>query len=302
MGENYKRKIATYEEVKQTFASNGDKLISTVYINGREKIQYMCGQCKKTKEVTFVQYKRGARCNACVRKRIGAAKRVPIEIVNKVFTDKGYTLLGTKYINAMTKLKYKCNKGHVTSICYTDIRCGHGCGFCQDATTRQSALHSGHGCKFCFFDRLTIGVSKESQDLFWEVYKNLSKQLQNNCLFGDLNTEIGIMYLGRYYRYDFACKATKTIIEYNGSSFHANEKMDPNLKGWHPFEKERTAQECWDYEKIKYEGMESKGYTILTIWDFEYKQNPTTTVQKCLDFINSRPIILQTLTQPISTP
>ena len=71
----------------------------------------------------------------------------------------------------------------------------------------------------------TNGVSKISQELFWEIYNNLPNR--NNCFFHELNKEIMIRNENIIYFPDFVYG--NKIIEYDGWYWH-NEERDRKRK------------------------------------------------------------------------
>lgn len=85
--------------------------------------------------------------------------------------------------------------------------------------------------------------------------------------------------------YIFDLRKNKMLIEFNGDFWHCNPSIYSS-DFLHPIKK-MTAQEIWDYDKEKIAIAESKGYTVLTVWESEYKQNPEHTINKCKQFLNS---------------
>jgi len=47
-----------------------------------------------------------------------------------------------------------------------------------------------------------------------------------------------------------------------------------------------TAQEIWDYDQVKIELAEQKGYEVLIIWESEWNDDPSRTIEKCIKFIS----------------
>jgi hypothetical protein len=113
------------------------------------------------------------------------------------------------------------------------------------------------------------GYSLISQELFWEVYNNLSSELQHKCYFAELNKEYQffVNYENNYPKKiimpDFKCR--KCVIEYDGEYWH-NEELDAQRDTL----------------------LKSKGYNILRITDKEYQQNEKECITKCIEFINER--------------
>lgn len=109
-----------------------------------------------------------------------------------------------------------------------------------------------------------------------------------NANFG--KNEIGIQIPnGKYYKPDFAY-GTK-IIEFNGDFWHANpaiyESDDmlpfPTNKGTNHIQ----ASSLWEKDRVRKEALTEMGYTVLTIWERDYKNSPELTIRQCLDFLKT---------------
>lgn len=118
-----------------------------------------------------------------------------------------------------------------------------------------------------------VNVSREEQQLYSqlkEYYPKLRQQLS----------------LGKYY-YDIYLN--NKIIEFNGDYWHANpskylfEDYVGNIINNRP----TYAYEIWTKDEIKRQYAESLGYEVLTIWEEEYLNEPTSTLKKCLLFLMS---------------
>jgi hypothetical protein len=57
-------------------------------------------------------------------------KKITYEFVKQQFKSREYELLSEKYINARTKLRYVCSRGHIHSITWSDWLQGYKCPFC----------------------------------------------------------------------------------------------------------------------------------------------------------------------------
>ena len=89
---------------------------------------------------------------------------------------------------------------------------------------------------------------------------------------------------------DFRCSYDFTyenkIIELHGDFWHANPKIFapddiiPVIK--------ITAKEKWNLDKRKKELAESFNYKVLVIWESEYHENQEQTINKCIEFLNSK--------------
>lgn len=102
-------------------------------------------------------------CSQCSKNKISSYyddngvefDRQTIEYVSRAFDERGKILLEEKYINKLTRMKYVCNCGLVTSGTYTSvITHGQSCGKYRDHTdTREvwfpyiTSFFEKHGCK-----------------------------------------------------------------------------------------------------------------------------------------------------------
>lgn len=86
---------------------------------------------------------------------------------------------------------------------------------------------------------------------------------------------------GKSYSYDFTYK--EKIIEFNGDYWHCN----PDLYEADYINKNKglTAEEIWKYDKEKIKMIESHGYSVLTIWEGDWKNSPDKVLEKCKKFL-----------------
>jgi hypothetical protein len=132
-------------------------------------------------------------------------------------------------------------------------------------------------CKDCLAKHCGFGVSKASQRLFDTIVKNIPKNKQKNIKYhGTTGEEIirinhnDILHLAEHVHYmnkqkyhiDFLMD--DKIIEFDGSYWHKEPK----------------------YEIAKDAFLQHKGYKILHIKEQDYYNDPKTTVEKCLNFLN----------------
>ena len=73
------------------------------------------------------------------------------------------------------------------------------------------------------------------------------------------------------------------IIEYNGDFWHANPLIyDENFIN--PVSK-LTATDIWDKEARKEDVANLHGYTMLRVWESDYKNNKDKVIQDCINFL-----------------
>jgi hypothetical protein len=76
---------------------------------------------------------------------------------------------------------------------------------------------------------LSSPASKESQNLFWEIYKKLNEEQKEKTYFASLNHEFCMCMDKKYYKYDFVNTKLNKIIEYNGFNFHPANRPDNEI-------------------------------------------------------------------------
>jgi hypothetical protein len=117
-------KKLTYEFVKQQFEKEGYTLLTKIYKNNQQRLDYICPNRHKH-FITWHNWQIGQRCPYC-------AKRPPIniEFIKKQFKKEGYILLTKIYNNNRQKLEYICPNGHRSSISWSNWGKGHRCPYC----------------------------------------------------------------------------------------------------------------------------------------------------------------------------
>ena len=125
-----------------------------------------------------------------------------------------------------------------------------------DGRSRQS-LFAKNIISYCC-KQLNIKVPKKEKYIYWKETKQA-------------------------FAYDFAFK--NKIIEFNGDFWHCNPKLYD--KDFFNKIKQQTAQQIWEYDKIKQKCAEYYGYKVLTIWEYDYHSNEKETLIKCMDFLTN---------------
>lgn len=126
------------------------------------------------------------------------------------------------------------------------------------------------------------GTSQISEIFFYNLKSNIDNLKKYSILEG--KNEKFIHDGTQAYKYDFTIKEIKKIIEFNGDYWHCN----PNKyeDDYYHSVKQKLASDLWEYDTYKRELAESHGYSVLVIWESDYKQDPEGEIQKCLNFIN----------------
>jgi len=111
----------------------GYKLISTKYINANSKLKFKCNRNHKFR-MNWDSFSQGRRCPECYNE----LKFLNLEDLKKQVSKISYELLSTKYINNHTKLKFKCDKGHIFKMSWSGFQQGKRCLECFYKSLRKN--------------------------------------------------------------------------------------------------------------------------------------------------------------------
>lgn len=119
-----------------------------------------------------------------------------------------------------------------------------------------------------------------ANEFFESIYDKV-KQDFKNIMF--LKPELRLYSNETKYYYDFTICDINKIIEFNGDYWHCN----PNKYTFDYIHKKsnKTASEIWDKDKNKIDCAIKNGYSLITIWEGEYRADKEKTIKKCLNFI-----------------
>ena len=174
---NCDRRKKPFEEVKQAFTERGYELLSSEYKSNKTHLEYKCHEGHLAK-ITFNCFSKGKGCRKCADIKHGNRCRKPFEEVKQVFTDRGYELLSTVYINTDTHLKYRCPKRHLGKITFHSFSSGQGCAKCAD-------IKNGDRCRKTFDDVKQVFTDR-GYTLLSTVYKDNKIPLDYRCPEGHL--------------------------------------------------------------------------------------------------------------------
>ncbi|MEH7887003.1 HNH endonuclease [Bacillus sp. JJ1609] len=102
-----------YEEVNEYFRKRGYVLLSKVYENVNQSLKYICpnGHVSFTTLNKFKNAQHG--CDYC-----GGSKKLTLKFVSVLFAKEGLLLLEKEYVNAGTRMKFKCSCGNIDTVTY----------------------------------------------------------------------------------------------------------------------------------------------------------------------------------------
>lgn len=156
-------KKLTIDFIREEFAKEGYRLVSTEYKNSHSKLNYVCDNGHEH-FIVWDAWNKGQRCTYCA----GCDKHT-YEFIKEQFENKGCTLLSTEYKNNKTKLDYICPNGHEHSITWRDTVAGYGC------------IHCAHDSYRLDFVDIENSFKQEGYILLSTEYKNVSAKLEYLC-------------------------------------------------------------------------------------------------------------------------
>lgn len=105
------------------------------------------------------------------------------------------------------------------------------------------------------------------------IFRKLENELNiEHCYYAPKTKEFGLYCecTKKYMFYDFVIPDKKICIEYNGNCFHANPKLYKENDHPNPYNKNITAKEIWENDKIKINNIKKHGYNVIIIWENDY--------------------------------
>ena len=145
----------TYEEVKKIFENKGFILLSTEYINSKQKLKYKCS-CGNESIIGISQVLINQKCRKC-----SGSEKYTYEFVKEQFEKSGCVLISTEYIDARTNLDYICSCGVQNKIKFHKFQRGQRCYDCRNKKMAKSLTHTYEFIKSEFEKRGFVLLSTE---------------------------------------------------------------------------------------------------------------------------------------------
>ena len=132
--------ISTVNKIKEYAKTINFTVVDNSFITKTSKIKVTCPD-NHTKEVNYTNWKKAVnKCLDCPQ-IVAKRERITIEYLQQLFTDKGFELLDTEYIDCDTKLQYKCKCGQINSSILANFRkMTYGCNICAHKNIVQKLL------------------------------------------------------------------------------------------------------------------------------------------------------------------
>lgn len=176
------------------------KLISEVYTKSTNKLDIECDKGHKY-SANFHNFKppNNRRCPICAKNL-----KHSYDYVYNYFKERGCELLESEYINAKTKMNYKCSCGNIHSTRFSKFKLGERCNYCS--INKRSGKNNYQWKS----DRSEIRISKK-------LRKNRNRKWALKNMKDDPNYELFLLKPDNFQTDHIIPISifTKFIIEYN---------------------------------------------------------------------------------------
>ena len=179
----------SYEQIKQSFESEGYTLLSTEYTGNKKHLDFICLNGHKHK-IVWAHWQSGVRCGRCF-----GNIEVTYNQVKQAFEAEGYTLLSTEYVGNKMLLDFICPNGHVHKIKWNSFSAGARCGICAILNCSSKSERE-----------LQKWIVEHHPDIL--TYPNDRTMIQNPLT-------------GEFLELDIWMPEIKKAIEYNGIYWHS---------------------------------------------------------------------------------
>ncbi|MFB5759111.1 HNH endonuclease [Paenibacillus medicaginis] len=120
----------TFGYIANYFEEKNCKLLSTTYVNNKQKLDYICC-CGNKSSIAFNDFQSGKRCWQCKGKRSNKDRVLTLEYVSNYFKEQNCILLSDSYDNAREPLEYICGCGTISKIAFYKFQSGQRCFNCK---------------------------------------------------------------------------------------------------------------------------------------------------------------------------
>ena len=178
-----------------------------------------------------------------------------------------------------TQLQYYINKGMTEEEAHKALS-RRQCTFSLEKCIQKYGEEEGRR----IFEERQNRWQRSLHDIFKQNGKIFSSKISNELISKIRESGINIESEFVIGRYSFDMRWNNKLIEFNGDYWHANPNMyDVNflnkVTGMY-------ARDIWKKDANKKKYAESKGYTVLTVWESDYVANQDEVIKKCLKFLN----------------
>ena len=162
-------RLKKLRELRKIARDRGGRLLSKEYVNGRTKMLWRCGE-QHSWWAWPENIKQGTWCRKCFFAELSEAMKDDIDKMRSRARRHHGRCLSTKYVDAHTKLKWKCRWGHIFWATPANISQGKWCPVCgrkKSAASRKTKLRDiqilakAHGAKL--LSKAYVGIDEPLQ-------------------------------------------------------------------------------------------------------------------------------------------
>ena len=121
----------TIQKIRALAKERGGTCLSITYVNAVTKLRWRCAKGHEWEAVPNSVKDQGTWCPTC-----SGNTRLTIAEMRAVARRRGGRCLSTAYVNARTKLQWKCRKGHEWQAIADSIKRGSWCPLCASVRAR----------------------------------------------------------------------------------------------------------------------------------------------------------------------
>jgi hypothetical protein len=264
---NSKRK--TIDEVRKVFEKYGCVLLSTIYVNAKSPLDYIC-VCGNPSITTYDVMKRGCLCENCGIEKRSKSRRIPYIKVKECFESKSCVLLTSEndYIGITSVVKYLCSCGEQAEVVADVFYNGSQEGCMKCAPKRRAEF-----CQEKYGVDNPMQVPEIKEKSLKTAYENgtiptSSQQFYiHSIIGGELNYPVGKSPL------DIAFPDKKIYVEYNGGLHDGRVKFGV-----------KTEEEFQNYEIRRRYALFNRGWKEIRIVSSKDRLPKEDGIKEMIDF------------------
>lgn len=283
-------KRTDYGVIKVSFENKEFELLTTNYINNKQKLEYICPNGHRHRVSWADWNSKNVGCPYCNGRPI-----ITLELVRQAMAKEGYILLTKKYINNKQRLDYICPEGHFHHTTWAKWNShGYRCPYCYGNAkkTIEEVRRDFEKYGYVLVTEVYINgytklhsICPNGHDYFvsWDNWSHNKSRCPKCNIQGVSKEEIGVfdfvksIYPGVVINNDYSLITPKEIditipdkklaIEYCGLYWHS-ELMGKNKH----------------YHVNKLNGCRNKDYTLMTIFSDEWRDQRDIVLSRLKDF------------------
>jgi hypothetical protein len=122
----------TIQEMQNLAKSRGGRCLSKKYVDNKTKLKWQCSKGHLWEARPHDIKDGNTWCPICSIGKRSEKRRLTIEGMQKIAKSRGGKCLSKDYINARTKLKWQCERGHIWESEPVNIKNkGQWCTYCR---------------------------------------------------------------------------------------------------------------------------------------------------------------------------